>query len=107
VGGDGVKPGNGRYAANEFAGAKILSCNQNLALYERAHAQGYDEVVLLNERRLVTECTSGNISPFTAIFCSSRRYAPRHPRVSGPRDPNSGVPDSGKSLGPFRLGIRR
>jgi branched-chain amino acid aminotransferase len=50
-----------RHAANEFAGTKILSWAQNLTLYERAHEQGFDEVVLLNERREVSECTSGNI----------------------------------------------
>ena len=64
LGGDGVKLGlvpHGRHAANEFAGAKILSWAQNLVLYERAHEQGYDEVVLLNERGEVAECTSGNI----------------------------------------------
>ncbi|HEY7335769.1 MAG TPA: aminotransferase class IV [Bryobacteraceae bacterium] len=64
LGGDGVKLGlvpHARHAANEFAGAKILTWGQNLALYERAHEQGYDEVVLLNERGEVSECTSGNI----------------------------------------------
>jgi branched-chain amino acid aminotransferase len=64
LGGDGVKLGlipHGRHAANEFAGAKILSWAQNLVCYERAHEQGYDEVVLLNERGEVSECTSGNI----------------------------------------------
>lgn len=64
LGGDGVKLGlipHGRHAANEFAGAKILSWAQNLVLYERAHEQGYDEVVLLNERGEVAECASGNI----------------------------------------------
>ncbi|HLH44384.1 MAG TPA: aminotransferase class IV [Bryobacteraceae bacterium] len=64
LGGDGLKLGlipHGRHAANEFAGAKILSWAQNLAVYERAHEQGYDEVVLLNERGEVAECTSGNI----------------------------------------------
>jgi branched-chain amino acid aminotransferase len=64
LGGDGVKLGlvpHGRHAANEFAGAKILSWAQNLVLYERAHEQGYDEVVLLNERGEVAECSSGNI----------------------------------------------
>jgi branched-chain amino acid aminotransferase len=62
--GRGVKLGmvaNARYAANEFAGVKFLSWSQNLAWYERAHAQGFDEVVLLNERGEVSECTSANI----------------------------------------------
>jgi branched-chain amino acid aminotransferase len=64
LGGDGVKLGiipDGRHAANEFAGAKMISWAQNLTWYERAHEEGYDEVILLNERGEVAECTSGNI----------------------------------------------
>jgi len=56
----GVIP-NGRHAASEFAGAKILSWSENLTRYERARAQGLDEVVLLNERGEVAECTSANM----------------------------------------------
>ncbi|HVW83999.1 MAG TPA: aminotransferase class IV [Bryobacteraceae bacterium] len=56
----GIQP-NARFAANEFAGAKILSWGQNLTWAERAQSQGYDEVVLLNERGQVAECTSANI----------------------------------------------
>jgi branched-chain amino acid aminotransferase len=52
---------HGRHAASRFAGTKVLSWAQNLALYEQAHADGYDEVVLLNERGEVSECTSANI----------------------------------------------
>jgi branched-chain amino acid aminotransferase len=52
---------NGRHAASEFAGAKILSWSENLTVYERAHEQGLDEVVLLNERGEVAECTSANV----------------------------------------------
>jgi branched-chain amino acid aminotransferase len=52
---------NARYAANEFAGTKVLSWSQNLTWFERAHEQGFDEVVLLNERGEVAECTSANI----------------------------------------------
>src|SRR5215471_2452096 len=80
LGGDGVKLGlvpHGRHAANEFAGAKILSWAQNLVLYERAHEQGYDEVVLLNERGEVAECSSGNIF---AVF-GNRVFTP--PLASG------------------------
>jgi branched-chain amino acid aminotransferase len=50
-----------RFSRNEFAGAKILSWAQNLAWAERAARQGFDEVVLLNERGLVAECTSANV----------------------------------------------
>jgi len=55
-----MKP-HARYAQNEFAGVKVLSWAQNLAWYEEAHERGFDEVVLLNERGEVSECTSANI----------------------------------------------
>lgn len=51
----------GRHAASRFAGAKVLSWAQNLVYYEQAHLAGFDEVVLLNERGEVSECTSANI----------------------------------------------
>lgn len=50
-----------RHAASEFAGTKYLCWGENLARYERAHEQGFDEAVLLNERGEVAECTSANI----------------------------------------------
>jgi branched-chain amino acid aminotransferase len=56
----GVVP-NARLAASEFSGVKVLSWSENLAWYERAHAQGLDEVILLNERGEVAECTSANV----------------------------------------------
>jgi branched-chain amino acid aminotransferase len=62
--GDAVKLGvapHARHAASEFAGTKYLSWAENLTWYERAHEQGLDEVVLLNERGEVSECTSANI----------------------------------------------
>ncbi|MGA3202407.1 MAG: aminotransferase class IV [Bryobacteraceae bacterium] len=62
--GDAVKLGvvaQGRHAASEFAGTKYISWSENLARYERAHDEGFDEVVLLNERDEVAECTSANI----------------------------------------------
>lgn len=52
---------HGRHAANEFAGVKCTSWAHNLTWYERAHEQGLDEIVLLNERGEVAECTSANI----------------------------------------------
>ena len=55
-----VQP-NGRFAAGEFAGAKLVSWAQNLTWAERAHQRGFDETVLLNEERRVAECTSANI----------------------------------------------
>jgi branched-chain amino acid aminotransferase len=50
-----------RFSRNEFTGAKILSWAQNLTWAERATQQGFDEVILLNERGFVAECTSANI----------------------------------------------
>jgi branched-chain amino acid aminotransferase len=52
---------HGRHAQSEFAGTKYLSWAENLTRYERANEQGFDEVVLLNERGEVSECTSANI----------------------------------------------
>ncbi len=52
---------NGRHAACEFAGTKILAWAMNLTWLESAQSDGFDEVVLLNERGEVAECTSANI----------------------------------------------
>ncbi len=52
---------NARHAACEFAGAKILSWAQNLTWNEEARSRGWDEVLLLNERGEVSECTSANL----------------------------------------------
>jgi branched-chain amino acid aminotransferase len=49
------------YSATRLAGAKMLSWAQNAALLEQAHAEGYDDVVLLNERGQIAECTAANI----------------------------------------------
>jgi|SRR5579871_1304360 len=50
-----------RHAADEFAGTKILSWAANLTRYEQAREQGLDEVILLNERGEICECTGANI----------------------------------------------
>jgi branched-chain amino acid aminotransferase len=50
-----------RHAASRFAGTKMLSWSFNLVWYEAAQSKGYNEVVLLNERGEVSECTSANI----------------------------------------------
>jgi branched-chain amino acid aminotransferase len=55
-----VQP-NARYAASDFTRAKILSWAPNLRWAERAHDEGYDEVILLNEFDRVAECTSATI----------------------------------------------
>ena len=62
--GDSVRLGmvpQARHAASEFAGVKYLSWSENLTWNERAHEQGFDEVILLNERGEVAELTSANI----------------------------------------------
>jgi branched-chain amino acid aminotransferase len=68
---------HGRHAASEFAGTKYTSWSENLTRYERAHEQGLDEVVLLNERNEVAECTSAN------IFCVHGRNVSTPPLSSG------------------------
>src|SRR5262249_52677476 len=49
---------NARHAACPFAGTKILSWAMNLTWLESAQGRGFDEVILLNERGEVAECTS-------------------------------------------------
>ena len=66
----GVVP-QGRHAQSRFAGVKVLSWAANLTWYEEAHEHGYDEVVLLNEREEVSECTSANIfAVFDGQICT-------------------------------------
>lgn len=50
-----------RHSGGVFAGTKVLSWGANLALVEEAQARGFDEVLLLNEREEVSECTSANL----------------------------------------------
>ena len=62
--GEGVKLAyvrEARHAACQFAGTKILSWAMNLTWLEAAQCRGFDEVILLNERGEVAECTSANI----------------------------------------------
>lgn len=56
----GVVP-QARHAGSPFAGTKMLSWSFNLCWQEAAQKSGLDEVVLLNERDEVCECTSANI----------------------------------------------
>src|SRR2546423_15687028 len=44
-----------------FAETKILAWGMNLTMLEDARCRGFDEVILLNERDEVAECTSANI----------------------------------------------
>ena len=49
------------YSETRLAGVKMLSWVQNAALLEQAHAEGFDDVLLLNERGQIAECTSANV----------------------------------------------
>jgi branched-chain amino acid aminotransferase len=49
------------YSATRLAGVKMLSWVQNAALLEQAHAEGFDDVLLLNEHGHLAECTSANV----------------------------------------------
>ena len=69
---------HGRHAASPFAGTKTLSWAHNLTMLEDAQRNGFNEVVLLNERGEVAECTSANIF---AVF-DGVTYTP--PLSSGP-----------------------
>ncbi len=52
---------HGRHAAAPLAGTKTLTWSHNLVLVEEANAAGFDDVLLLNERGEVAECTSANV----------------------------------------------
>lgn len=55
-----VQP-HGRHAQAPLAGTKTLTWAHNLVLVEEANAAGFDDVLLLNERGEVAECTSANV----------------------------------------------
>jgi len=52
---------HGRHAASALAGVKTISWLPNVWSVAEAHGEGFDEVVLLNERGEVAECTAANI----------------------------------------------
>jgi branched-chain amino acid aminotransferase len=52
---------HGRHAASPLAGVKSISWLSNVWAVAEAQKQGFDEVVLLNERGEVAECTAANI----------------------------------------------
>ena len=54
----------GRHAASPLAGVKVTSWLNNVWNLAEAQQQGLDEVVLLNERGEVAECTAAN------LFCA-------------------------------------
>lgn len=52
---------HGRHAASPLAGVKVTSWLNNVWNYYEAQRDGFDEVVLLNERGEVSECTAANV----------------------------------------------
>ena len=52
---------HGRHAASPLAGVKVTSWLNNVWSLQGAQMKGFDEVILLNERGEVAECTAANI----------------------------------------------
>lgn len=53
---------HGRYAAHPLTGTKVTSWLNNAWMVEtQAHHRGFDDVLLLNEREELSECTAANI----------------------------------------------
>ncbi len=52
---------HGRHAASALSGVKTISWLNNVWSVAEAQKQGFDEVVMLNERSEVAECTAANI----------------------------------------------
>ena len=74
--GESVKLGvvtQARHSQNPYAGTKVTSWAFNLTWYEKAHEDGFDEVLLLDESGYVSECTSANLF---AIFGDEVRTPP-------------------------------
>jgi branched-chain amino acid aminotransferase len=68
---------HGRHAASPLAGVKVTSWLGNTWSLQEAQQAGYDEVVLLNERGEVAECTAAN------IFCVREGKVMTPPLSSG------------------------
>ncbi|HEX4488112.1 MAG TPA: aminotransferase class IV [Terriglobales bacterium] len=68
---------HGRHAASPLAGVKVTSWLNNVWSLHEAQQAGFDEVVLLNERGEVAECTAAN------IFCARGGKVLTPPLTSG------------------------
>jgi branched-chain amino acid aminotransferase len=68
---------HGRHAASPLSGVKVTSWLNNVWNLYEAQQAGYDEVVLLNERGEVAECTAAN------IFCAKADRVSTPPLSSG------------------------
>jgi branched-chain amino acid aminotransferase len=51
----------GIFSTSPYAGAKMLSWVPHSAVLEKAHAEGFDDALLLNEKAHLAECTSANV----------------------------------------------
>jgi branched-chain amino acid aminotransferase len=67
----------GRHAASPLAGVKVTSWLLNVWHLQGAQQRGFDEVILLNERGEVSECTAAN------IFCAHNGRVRTPPLSSG------------------------
>jgi branched-chain amino acid aminotransferase len=67
----------GRHAASPLAGVKVTSWLVNVWHLQGAQQRGFDEIILLNERGEVAECTAAN------IFCVHKDRVRTPPLSSG------------------------
>jgi branched-chain amino acid aminotransferase len=99
---------HGRHAASPLAGVKVTSWLNNVWHLAEAQKEGWSEVVLLNERGEVAECTTAN------IFCVKDGRVTTPPLSSGCLEgvtrsvlieiaPRSGVPMIEQTLTPEDL----
>ncbi len=68
---------HGRHAASPLSGVKVTSWLNNVWSLQQAQNRGFDEVILLNERGEVAECTSAN------VFCARSGKVLTPPLSSG------------------------
>jgi len=68
---------HGRDTTHPLVNVKVTSWLHNVWSLEQAHARGFDEVILLNERGEVAECTSAN------AFCVSKGAIETPPLSAG------------------------
>jgi branched-chain amino acid aminotransferase len=98
----------GRHAASPLAGVKVTSWLPNVWALHEATGAGYDEVILLNERGEVAECTAAN------VFCARSGRVLTPPLSSGclagitrevvmELGPRAGIPVEERTLSPDDL----
>jgi branched-chain amino acid aminotransferase len=68
---------HGRHSASALSGVKSTSWLNNVWYYAEAQKEGWNEVILLNERGEVAECTTAN------IFCARNGKVSTPPLSSG------------------------